>query len=113
MREQKPMPPGFDKLDEYYRVHDGTRYLALFGSLKNMPFTIGFDILSQKGGIITYVFSHNYAKMKIDSFFYLTLEKTLTLHNVKILIKSVFNKNQNHCYFNKLFKECSYRLDKT
>ena len=36
-----------------------------------MPFTIGFDILSQKGGIITYVFSHNYAKMKIDSSFYI------------------------------------------
>lgn len=38
---------------------------------------------------ISYVFSHSYEKIKSDSDDDLTLEKTL--HNVVILIKSVFN----------------------
>ena len=37
--------------------------------------------------------------MKIDSNDFLPLEKTLTLHNVIILIQSAFNKNQNHDYY--------------
>ena len=36
-------------------------------------------------------FSYNYAKIKIDSYDSLPLEKTSTLHNVIILIKLVFN----------------------
>ena len=44
-------------------------------------------------------FSHNYAEMKNDSHDSLTLEKTATLHYLIIIIKSVFNKNQNYfCY---------------
>ena len=42
---------------------------------------------------ITYVISHNYAKIKIDSSDFLPLEETLTLHNVIIIIKPVFNKD--------------------
>ena len=41
-------------------------------------------------------FSHNYAKIRIDLYGSLPLEKRFTSHNVIILIKSVFNKNQNH-----------------
>ena len=40
-----------------------------------------------------YVFSYNYAKIKIDSDDDFPLEKTLTLHNITILIKSIFNKH--------------------
>ena len=47
---------------------------------------------------ITYVFSHYYAKIKVGSYDSLPIEKTLTLDNVKILIKSVLNKDQNHYY---------------
>ena len=43
---------------------------------------------------ITFVISHNYAKIKVDSFNSFPLEKTLTFQNVLILIKSVFNKNR-------------------
>ena len=53
-----------------------------------VPFTIGLE----KSGI-TYVFSLNYAKIKIDWHDSLPLEKTLTLCNVIILIKWVFNKD--------------------
>ena len=35
-----------------------------------------------------------------DSYDSLPLEKTLTLHNVLILIESLVNKNQNHYYYN-------------
>ena len=35
-----------------------------------------------------------------DSYDSLAPEKTLTLHNVIILIKSLVNKNQNHYYYN-------------
>ena len=41
---------------------------------------------------ITYVDSHNYTKIKIDSVTGLLLEKTLSIHNAVILIKSIFNK---------------------
>ena len=59
---------------------------------------------------IKYVDSHNYAKIKIDSDDDLPLKKTLTMHNVVILIKSVFNKNQNHYYYNIFLEKCSYHL---
>ena len=45
---------------------------------------------------ITYVISHNYAKFKVNSFDSLPLEKTMTFHNVIILIKSAFNKYKNN-----------------
>ena len=51
-------------------------------------------------------FSHNYAKIKIDLDDPLPLENTLTLHNVIILIKSVFNKDQNHYYYNIFLEKC-------
>ena len=41
-------------------------------------------------------FSHYYAKIKVGSYDSLLIEKILTLHYVKILIKSVLNKVQNH-----------------
>ena len=45
-------------------------------------------------------FSHNYEKIKIDLDVNSPLEETLTLHNVSILIKSVFNKNEDLYYYN-------------
>ena len=55
-------------------------------------------------------FSRNYAEIKIDSYDSLTLEKALTLHNIIILIKSVFNKNQNQYYYNISLRKCSCQL---
>ena len=45
---------------------------------------------------MAFVFSKNYSKVKIDSYNDLPLEKTLTLHNVIILIKLDFNEDQYH-----------------
>ena len=47
-------------------------------------------------------------KTKINSDDDLTLEKTLNMHNVAILVKSGFNKNHNH-YHQTLTKKDSYK----
>ena len=91
----KPLRIRFDKVDGFVRDYDGTRYLVLFGPEKyDAIYNRIRYFLSQKGSI-TYFISHNYARIKVDSYDFLPLEKPLTLHNVIILIESVFNKNQN------------------
>ena len=88
----------FDKVEGFIRVYDGARYLILFGPEKyDAIYNRIRYLISQKKGI-TYVFCHNYAKIKIESYDSLPLEKTLTLYII-ILIKSVLNKNQNHYYY--------------
>ena len=57
-------------------------------------------------------FSHYIAKVKVDSYDSLPIEKILTLHNVTIHIKSVLNKDKNHCYFKVFLEKCSYQLAK-
>ena len=61
----------FNKIDEFIRVYDGTRYLVLFASEK---YDYIFDriryIINIKSGITDRV-SHNYAKIKVDSFDFL------------------------------------------
>ena len=49
-------------------------------------------LIRLKSGI-SCVASHNYAKIKTDSDNNLPLEKALTMHNVAMLIESVFIKN--------------------
>ena len=36
--------------------------------------------------------------------------KALTLYNVMVLMKSVFNKDQNHYYYNVFLEKCSNQL---
>ena len=67
--------------------------------------------MSQKSGIIC-VFSNYYTNIKVDSYDSLPKEKTLTLHNVIIVIKSVINKDQNHYYYIIFLEKCSYQLAK-
>ena len=108
----KPLCIRFDKVDGFNRAYNETRYLVLFGPEK---FDSIYDriqyLMSQKIGI-TFVFSHNHSKIQIDSYDNLPLEKTLTLHNVIILVKSVFNKNQNHYCYNLFLEKCSFQLPK-
>ena len=37
-------------------------------------------------------FAHSYAKIKVDSYEFLSLKKALTFHNVIIFLKSIFSK---------------------
>ena len=96
----KPLRIRFDKMDGFIRIYHGNRYLVLFGLQKyDAIYNRIRYLISQKSGI-AYAFSHYYAKIKVDSYDSLPLEKTLTLHDVTIRIKSVINKNQNHYYYN-------------
>ena len=61
--------------------------------------------MSQKCGITC-------EKIKINSQNFLPVEKMLTLHNVITIIKLVFNKGQNHYYYNTFLEKYSYQLTK-
>ena len=91
----KPMRIRLDKVNEFIRVCDGTRYLVLFGSEKyDLIYNRIRYLIGVKSGM-TYVISHNYVKIKVDLYISLSLEKSLTLHNIIIIFKSVFNKDKN------------------
>ena len=66
--DSKPSHIWLDKIDEFIRVYDGTRYLVLFGS--ETYYSIYNRIrylISVKSGI-TYMISHNNPKIKVDSY---------------------------------------------
>ena len=83
----------FNNVDEFIRVYDGTKYLVLFAPEKYDAIydRIRYFITLKSG--ITYIFSHNYVRIKSNSYDDLPQEKALTLINVIILIKSIFNKD--------------------
>ena len=80
------------------RIYDGTRCLVLFGNeIYDFIYNRVRYIISVKSGI-TYIISHNYAKMKVDSYDSSPLEKAVTFHNAIILLKSVWNTDKNNYY---------------
>ena len=67
-------------------------------------------LISVKSGI-TYIISHNYATIKVDSYDSLPLEKAMTFRNLIIIAKSVWNKDNNYYFIIFLGKAC-YELPK-
>ena len=61
----KPLHIRFDKVDRFIRVYDGTRYLVLFGREKYKAIYNRIRYLISQKSCITYVFSNNYARIKI------------------------------------------------
>ena len=108
----KPLRIRFNKIDELIKVYDGTRYLVLFGSEKydSIYSRIRYLISVESG--MTYIISHSYAKVKVDSYNSLPLEKTMTFGNVIILIKLVWNKDKNNSYYNIFLENATYELPK-
>ena len=51
-------------------------------------------LISEKNGI-TGSINHNFGKIRIDLYNYLSIEQILIFHIVTILIKSVVNQNKN------------------
>ena len=100
----------FDKLDGFIRVYNRTRYLVLLRVEKKNFIYIRIRYLIAVKRRITYTNCYNYAKIKVDSYDSLPLEKILTFYNVAILIKSVFNKDKNNYYYNIFLEKCSYKL---
>ena len=87
-------------------MYDGIRYLTLLGSERHDAIYNRIRYLTSLKSSITYVFSHYYTKIKVDSYDSLPAEKRLTLQNVIILIKSVPNKDQNHYYYKIFLENC-------
>ena len=105
----KPLRIRFDKTDGLIRIYDGSRCLTLFGSENYDDIYNRIRYLSLKSSI-TYVFFHYFAKIKVDSYDSLPIEKRLTLHDAIILIKSFLNKDKNHYYYSIFLEKCSYQL---
>ena len=71
-----PLRIRFDEIYGFIRVYDGTRYLILFGSEKyDSIYNRIRYLISAKSGI-TYITSHNYAKIKVDSCNFLPLKNS-------------------------------------
>ena len=85
----KPLHIRFNEMDGFIRVHDETRYLVSFRSEKYDSIYNSIRYFISVKSDITYITSINYATIKVDSYGSLLLEKTMTFHNVIILIKSV------------------------
>ena len=90
----KPLCIRFDKIDGFIRVYDRTRYLALFGTEKYDSIYNRIRYLIEVKSGITYVVSKSYAKIKVDSYDSLPLERTFSFDNVIVLIKSVAHKKK-------------------
>ena len=101
-----------DKVDGFIRVYDGTIFSVLFGGEKYDFISNSFTYPIRVKNGIAYVISHNYAIIKVDSYELLPLQESLILHNVIILIKSVFNKDKNNYYCKMFLVKGSYQLRK-
>ena len=65
----------FHKVDVFIRVYDGTRYFVLFGPEKYDAIYNRIRYFLSKKVTLPTIFSHNYAKIKIDSYNYLGRKK--------------------------------------
>ena len=110
--DPKPLHTRFDKIDDFVRIYDGTRYLTLFASEKYDTISNRIRYLISLRICITYIFSHYFAKIKVDSYDSLHIEKRLSLLNRIRHIKSVLNKDKNHYYYKIFLEKCSYILAK-
>ena len=92
----KPLRIRFNEIDECMKIYDGIRYLVLFTHLWYDEIYDRIRYLISKKSAITNCINHNFARIRTDSYNSLPIEKTLTFHNVIILIKTVANKNENN-----------------
>ena len=99
----------FDGIDGFLKIHDRIRYLVLldYGWFDKICDKIKY-LISRKC-VHTGSINHNFARIRIDSYNSLLIEKILTFHNVIIRIKSVVNKNKNEYYYNIFLEKGSYK----
>ena len=107
--DAKPMCVRFNKINGLIKFYNGIRYLKLTDSYYEVYYGINsriyngsFDrinyLISEKSGIADSI-NHNFARIRTGSYNYLHIEKSLTFHNVVILIKSVVNENKNNYFY--------------
>ena len=77
--DSKPFQIRFDNIDEFIRIYDGTTYLTLFGSDNcDAIYNRIRYLISLKRSII-YIFLPYIAKIKVDSYYSLPIEKKIDL----------------------------------
>ena len=104
----KPLRSRFDKIDGFTKIYDGIKYLKLFGSgLHDAIYNRIRYLANEKSGITDSI-NHNFARIRIDSYNSLLIEKTLPFYYVIILITSVVNKNKANYYYSKFLENLSY-----
>ena len=101
----KPLCIRFNKVDRFYRAHDGSRYSILFRTEKYDAIYNRIRYFISRKSNTTYAFSNSHEGIIIDSYDLLPPEKSLTLHNVIILIKSFLKKTRNHYYYKYILRE--------
>ena len=107
----KPLCIRFDKIVEFIRINDGNRYLVLLATEKyDTIYNKIRCLISPKSNIAYVFFSLFLTKIKVDSYDSLPIEKNIDLHNAIIVIKSVLNKDQNHCCYNIFLEKLSHQL---
>ena len=75
--DPKPLSIRFDKINGFIKICDGTKYLTLFRSenYDDIYDRIRY-LISLKSGM-THIFCHYFAKIRVDSYDSLPIEKTL------------------------------------
>ena len=61
---------------------------------------------------ITYILCYYFSKIKVGPYDSLSIEKTLPLHNLILLIRSVLNKDKNHYCYKIFLEKCLNHLIK-
>ena len=72
----KPLRIRVDKINGIIRIYDRFRYLTLFGSIKFDAIYDKIRYLMNLKSSITYIFSHYFAKIKVDSYDSVPIEKS-------------------------------------
>ena len=106
---QKPLRIRFDEIDGFIKIYYGIRYLVLFSSswYDKISDRIKY-LISKKSGATDSIY-HNFARIGIDSYNSLPIEKILTFQSVIILIKSVVKENKNEYYYNIFLEKSWYK----
>ena len=90
----------FNEIDGFIKIYDGIRYLALLSSGLHDAIYNRIRYLICEKSCITDSINHNFARIRIDSYNSLLIEKAMIFHNVITVIKSVVDKYENNYYYN-------------
>ena len=93
--DAKPLRNRFNKVDGIIKIYDGIRYLELSNSYNEVFYKVDsrkcnaiFDrinyLIREKSGITDSI-NHNFARIRIDSYNPLPIEKKLTFHAIILL----------------------------
>ena len=94
------------------KTYNGTRDFLLRDPEKYDAICSRIRYLIRLKSSITNNFSDYYGKIKVDSYDSLPVGKTLTFHNIIMIIQSVLNKDKNGYYYNIFLGKCLYQLAK-